>query len=393
MLKNLFKFNKFWTFELVGSRQTQMFKYLSEVNQEMFKQSIVKNVIGAVSSFPIHYYLDPTISSYMLLGIGIIQFHSIYKYKQSTKMLSYNKDQKHLLQSLQQNNFSEQINNQNYQQQSNENQEIFNKHSENLQNSKEQRLSNYEKYLSKSQRNNTQNINDSFSGQFNDQGQIKDDQIRYIEVENTNERLKYYNRQLMCMGLLQGIILGSYIDIWVDGYIYWIQLSTFLNSVLNGYLFHYFYKTNYKMTNLKALLIGSITPIPITLMAPMIYNNGLIQSNLFQSAQKLFLSETINKDPSLFFTYRTGIRLYGLIFLYFIGFLMLSADYEEVEDNDDEDGNSEQGKNKNVYDIFIKIKYNDNNNSNKNLNIEIPKKSLPTENEQNDQSIKQNEKK
>ncbi|KAL4481149.1 hypothetical protein ABPG72_015104 [Tetrahymena utriculariae] len=391
MLKNLFKFNKFWTFELVGSRQSQMFKYLSEVNQEMFKQSIVRNVIGTISSFPIHYYLDPTITSYMLVGIGIIQFHSIYKYKQSTKMLNYSKDQKHLLQSLQHNNFQDQFSNSNSQQQSNESQEIFNKHSENFQNSKGQGLSNYEKYLNESQSNNSTTINSQFSTQSNDQGQAKDDSIRYIEVENTNERLTYYNRQLMCMGLLQGVLLGSYIEIWNNGYLYLIQLSLFLNSVLNGYVFHYFYKTNYQMTNLKALLIGSITPLPITIVAPIVYNNGLIQSNLFQSAQKLFLQESINKDPSLFFTYRMGIRLYGLLFLYFVGFLILSGDYEEVEDNDDENGNSENEKEKNDFDILIKIKFDD-SDSKKNLNIEIPKKNSITENQQNNQSIKQNEK-
>ncbi|EAS04962.2 transmembrane protein, putative (macronuclear) [Tetrahymena thermophila SB210] len=356
----------------------------------MFKQSIVRNVIGTVSSFPIHYYLDPTMTSYMLMGVGIVQFYSIYKYKQSTKITGYYKDQKHLLQSLQQNNFEQQFSNQNSQYQQSEYQELFSKHSENLQSSKEQGLSNYEKYLKESQSNNNSNINNQFSGQFNDQVQAKDDQIRYIEVENTNERLTYYNSQLMCMGLLQGVLLGSYMEIWNDGYIYLIQLSTFLNSVLNGYLFHYFYKTNYKMTNLKALLIGSITPLPITIMAPIVYNNGLIQSNLFQYAQKLFLSENINQDPSLFFTYRMGIRLFGLLFLYFIGFLILSGD-QDVEDDDEEESSSENEKDKNVFDIFIKIKFDD-KNQNKNLNIDNTNKNSQTENQQIDKTNKQNEK-
>jgi len=71
-MRNLFRVNRFWTFEQIGPRTEQIKKYLKQVNDEMFKQSMIRNVIGTAVSFPIHYFLDPVVSIAILSGTAIV---------------------------------------------------------------------------------------------------------------------------------------------------------------------------------------------------------------------------------------------------------------------------------------------------------------------------------
>lgn len=85
------------------------------------------------------------------------------------------------------------------------------------------------------------------------------------------------------------------------------------------------------MSNLKAYTIGTLFPLPLIFLAPMIFNNGFIQSSLNNQAQKLFLSENINHDPSSFLMRRRGIRLFGLILFYLLTYLNFSRDHDDPE--------------------------------------------------------------